>query len=49
MERFDLYDPRRRPLGRTIAKGEDMPEGCRRLIVHFSLSSIGKGAVYRPC
>ena len=34
MERFDLYDPRRRPLGRTIAKGEDMPEGCRRLIVH---------------
>ena len=34
MERYDLYDARRRPLGRTILRGEEMPEGSRRLIVH---------------
>ena len=34
MERFDLYDPHRRFTGRTIARGEDVPEGCRRLVVH---------------
>ena len=34
MERFDLYDSRRRFTGRTIARGEDVPEGLRRLVVH---------------
>ena len=34
MERYDLYDPRRRPLHRTIRRGEEMPPGTRRLIVH---------------
>ena len=34
MERFDLYDSRRRFTGRTIARGEDVPDGLRRLVVH---------------
>ena len=34
MERFDLYDSCRRFTGRTIARGEDVPEGLRRLVVH---------------
>ena len=34
MERFDLYDSHRRFTGRTIARGEDVPAGCRRLVVH---------------
>ena len=34
MERFDLYDSHRRFIGRTIARGEDVPEGLRRLVVH---------------
>ena len=34
MERFDLYDSHRRFTGKTIARGEDVPEGCRRLVVH---------------
>ena len=34
MERFDLYDAHRRFIGRTIARGEDVPEGLRRLVVH---------------
>ena len=34
MERFDLYDPHRRFTGRTIARGEDVPDGLRRLVVH---------------
>ena len=34
MERFDLYDSHRRFTGRTIARGEDVPDGLRRLVVH---------------
>ena len=34
MERFDLYDSRRRFTDRTIARGEDVPDGLRRLVVH---------------
>ena len=34
MERFDLYDSRRIFTGRTIARGEDVPDGLRRLVVH---------------
>ena len=34
MEHFDLYDSRRRFTGRTIARGEDIPDGLRRLVVH---------------
>ena len=34
MERFDLYDANRRFAGRTIARGEEVPEGLRRLVVH---------------
>ena len=34
MERFDLYDSRRRFTGRTIVRGEDVPDGLRRLVVH---------------
>ena len=34
MERFDLYDSGRRFTGCTIARGEDVPEGLRRLVVH---------------
>ena len=37
MEKFDLYDHLRRPLGRTMAKGEEMPQGCRRLMVHICI------------
>ena len=35
MERFDLYDSNRRFTGRTIARGEDVPDGLRRLVVHI--------------
>ena len=34
MERFDLYDSHRRFTGRTIARGKDVPDGLRRLVVH---------------
>ena len=34
MERFDLYDSHRRFTGRTIARGENVPDGMRRLVVH---------------
>ena len=37
MERFDLYDARRRFTGRTIARGEDVPDGLRRLVVHVCI------------
>ena len=37
MEHFDLYDAHRRFTGRTIARGEDVPEGLRRLVVHVCI------------
>ena len=34
MERFDLYDADRVKTGRTMARGEPVPEGFYRLVVH---------------
>ena len=37
MELFDLYDCQRRPLGRTMIRGEKVPVGCYRLVVHICI------------
>ena len=34
MELIDLYDRERRPLGKTIVRGETLPEGTYRIVVH---------------
>ena len=35
MERMDLYDAQRRPLGRTAERGEKLPEGIYHLMAHI--------------
>ena len=35
MERMDLYDAQRRPLGRTAERGETLPEGAYHLMAHI--------------
>lgn len=35
MELWDLYDEQRRPVGRTMVRGEAVPEGLYRLVVHI--------------
>lgn len=35
MERMDLYDAQRRPLGRVVARGETLPEGAYCLMAHI--------------
>ena len=35
MERMDLYDAQRRPLGRTAERGEKRPEGIYHLMAHI--------------
>ena len=37
MERFDLYTADREKTGRTMARGEETPEGFYRLVVHVCL------------
>lgn len=39
MELFDLYTKDREYLGRTIVRGEEMPEGCYHLVVHVCIFS----------
>lgn len=35
MELWDLYDQHRNLTGRTMVRGEKVPEGCWRLVVHI--------------
>lgn len=35
MERMDLYDAQRRPLGRTAERGEKLSEGIYHLMAHI--------------
>ena len=35
MENWDLYDKNRLPLDKTIKKGEQMPDGTYRMVVHI--------------
>ena len=37
MEKFDLYTKDRIPLGKTMCRGDRVPEGCYRLVVHVCL------------
>lgn len=37
MEYFDLYDDDRRPLGKTVARGEKPGAGENRMVVHISI------------
>lgn len=37
MEIFDLYDCARRPLGKTMVRGDKEPDGCYRLVVHVCI------------
>lgn len=37
MEKWDLYDASRRDLNRTHIRGEQIPEGCFRLVVHVCI------------
>ena len=37
MEYFDLYDDDRRPLGKTVARGEKPGVGENRMVVHISI------------
>ena len=37
MEIFDLYDCSRRPVGKTMVRGEKVPAGCYRLVVHVCI------------
>lgn len=34
MELFDLYDAARRPTGRTMVRGDAVPDGLYRLVIH---------------
>lgn len=43
MELFDLYDRDRVPLGKTVERGKDIPEGCYHIVVHVCIfNSQGK-------
>jgi len=37
MELLDLYDAGRRPLNRTIRRGETIPEDCYHIIIHICI------------
>lgn len=37
MEKFDLYDSARRLIGRTITRGEKIPDGLRRVTLHICI------------
>lgn len=37
MELWDLYDHQRKPLGRTMVRGEAMPDRTYRLVVHICI------------
>ena len=37
MELFDLYTAEREKTGRTMVRGEKVPEGCYRLVVHVCI------------
>ena len=37
MELFDLYTAEREKTGRTMVRGEAVPEGCYRLVVHVCI------------
>ena len=37
MEYFDLYDCNRQLVGRTLRRGEPVPEGCYHLVIHICL------------
>lgn len=37
MEEFDLYTKDRLPLGRTMRRGDPVPDGCFRLVIHVCL------------
>ncbi|MCR5067338.1 MAG: NUDIX domain-containing protein [Erysipelotrichaceae bacterium] len=36
-EKWDLYDRNRNKLGKTIYRGEELPEGCFHQVIHFVL------------
>lgn len=37
MERFDLFDDERKPLGKTIERGQKPDKGENRMVVHISI------------
>ena len=37
MERFDLFDDERKPLGKTIERGQKPGKGENRMVVHISI------------
>ena len=37
METFDVYDKDRLKTGRTLVRGEDIPDGCLRMVVHICI------------
>lgn len=48
MELFDLYNADRKPLGSTMIRGENQPQGTCRIVVHCCLfSSEGKMLIQR--
>ncbi len=48
MERFDLYDCSRTPLGRTMVRGEAQPQNTYRVVVHCCIfNSQGQMLIQR--
>lgn len=48
MEILDLYDENRKLTGKTIQRGEKVPQGCYRLVVHCAIfNSDGKMLIQR--
>lgn len=37
MELWDLYNEKREPLGKTMVRGDRIPEGCRHVVVQLML------------
>ena len=48
MEKFDLFDKNRQPTGKTVERGQIIPDGMYRMVVHLAVfSSDGKILIQR--
>ena len=48
MELWDLYDKQRRPLSRTVVRGEKIPDGCYRLVITVCIfDRVGRMLIQR--